>query len=73
MAFIDGENGENFMTVMGFPQYATEPRENIKNSFAYQASKEAVNRYQANNELDTPSFEEGVEYGCELVIKRVCE
>lgn len=26
MAFIDGDNGENFMTVIGFTQYATEPK-----------------------------------------------
>lgn len=30
MAFIDGNNGENFMTVMGFTQYGRKPKDEVE-------------------------------------------
>ena len=30
MAFIDGNNGENFMTVMGFLQCGTNPKDEVE-------------------------------------------
>lgn len=48
-------------------------REEVVNSIGYKAAKEAVNRYQTNQELDIDSFEDGAIWGYELAKKELAE
>ena len=48
-------------------------QEEVVNSIGYKAAKEAVNRYQTNQELDIDSFEEGAKWGYELAQKELAE
>lgn len=48
-------------------------RDEVLKSIGYQAAKEAVKRYQTNQELDIDSFEDGALFGHDFALKRVCE
>lgn len=46
-------------------------RDEILKSLGYQAAKEAVKRYQTNQELDIDSFEDGAVFGHDYALKRL--